>query len=108
MVHVDSTILIQRLSADVTRTIPERHVADVVAWIRERHDEVRRLAIAEAEIASRLVDDLQQYVHDCFIDTCWPACPHHTHPLEFRHGHWTCPVSQEAVSALGELGATAS
>ena len=32
----------------------------------------------------RVVDDTQQDIHDEFIDTVWPRCPRHAHPLWFR------------------------
>jgi hypothetical protein len=55
----------------------------------------------------KLVDDVQQFFHDRFIDTTWPACPEHAnHPLELTVGPpiaWRCPRSNRPLCALGEL-----
>lgn len=56
-----------------------------------------------------VVDDVQQYFHDTFVDTTWPSCPRHpNHPLWFRNGWWWCERDSEAIARLGELGAEAT
>jgi hypothetical protein len=41
----------------------------------------------DASFADRLVQDVQQALHDEFVDITWPACPHHpNHPLWFKDG----------------------
>jgi hypothetical protein len=56
------------------------------------------------DIAQPLVDDVQQQVHDEFIDVTWPRCPRHpNHPLWLVGGHWQCTRDNVAVSALGKL-----
>jgi len=51
----------------------------------------------------RVVDEVQQYVHDAFIDTTWPACPWHAnHPLWHADG-WRCERTGRVVAALGSL-----
>jgi hypothetical protein len=45
----------------------------------------------------------QQDIHDGFIDTAWPKCPRHPHPLWFRDGSWWCERDQLCVARLGEL-----
>jgi hypothetical protein len=50
------------------------------------------------------VNDVQQYFHDTFVDTTWPACPRHPrHPLWYRAGSWWCVQDGVAVASLGEL-----
>ena len=54
--------------------------------------------------ARELVDAVQQYIHDCFIDTTWPACPRHpNHPLAFNGREWCCPADGVPAAALGQL-----
>lgn len=56
------------------------------------------------DIAQPLVDDVQQQVHDEFIDVTWPRCPRHpNHPLWLVGGQWQCTRDNVAVSALGKL-----
>lgn len=52
----------------------------------------------------RVVEDTQQNLHDEFIDTDWPRCPWHPHPLWFRDGSWWCEQDNRRVAALGQLG----
>ena len=55
-----------------------------------------------------ITEDVQQWLHDGFLDTCWPACPrHHTHPLwldDATPPGWTCHVDRSVICLLGELG----
>ena len=50
-----------------------------------------------------VVEDTQQDMHDEFIDTAWPRCPRHAHPLWFRDGAWWCERDGLRVAPLGEL-----
>src|SRR5262249_12781138 len=84
--------------------------ADVVATTRDADPSLvdRNAArIAQLDIADpvqRLVDDVQQELHDTFVDIMWPACPRHrTHPLMCRDAIWQCQVEQIAVAPLGAL-----
>jgi hypothetical protein len=96
MPSVDEEV-IRRLEQDLERTVENTHaplVADIVA--RMRH--------SDGASVQKLVDDVQQDVHDLFIDTTWPACPRHQrHPLWFRDGAWWCETDAVAVAKLGEL-----
>jgi hypothetical protein len=48
--------------------------------------------------------DLQQYLHDAFVDTTWPSCPHHpNHPLGFSDGMWRCGKIATPFAPLGGL-----
>jgi hypothetical protein len=87
--------------------------ADVEATIGPDYDE----PIVEAAARRRLlyvgdpvgyvdvvVDDVQQYIHDAFVDTTWPACPYHpNHPLWFSLGWWRCESIEQPVARLGSL-----
>ena len=49
-----------------------------------------------------LVDEVQQYFHDTFLDTTWPACPQHPHhPLWFHDDGWWC--GEERMATFGAL-----
>ena len=51
-----------------------------------------------------LVDQVQQQIHDEFIDTTWPTCPRHpNHPLWFEDGKWMCDRDGMAIAELGGL-----
>ena len=55
-----------------------------------------------------LIDEVQQYFHDTFVDVTWPACPRHpNHPLWFKEGWWWCERDGAAVARLGDLVTTA-
>lgn len=85
---------------------------DVEATIGRGHDETiveaaarRRLYVGDpAEYVDEVVDDVQQHIHDTFVDTTWPACPYHpNHPLWFSDGWWRCERITDPVASLGEL-----
>jgi hypothetical protein len=60
----------------------------------------------EHALAAKLIDEVQQEVHDTFVDTTWPHCPGHPHhPVWFDEGAWRCTESGAAVAALGDLEA---
>lgn len=89
------------LKQDVAATLGPAHAArvDVVA---------RRLMPfadwPEHALAAKLIDEVQQEVHDTFVDTAWPHCPRHpNHPLWFDQGAWRCSESGAAIAALGDL-----
>ena len=51
----------------------------------------------------KVVEDVQQYFHDCRIDIVWPACPNHpNHPMWFDEGMWC--ADDIPVAKLGDLG----
>jgi hypothetical protein len=71
------------------------------------HDAAARLRLFSANAADfeqRVVDDVQQYLHDTFADTTWPACPHHpNHPLWYLEQWWRCEQKGIRIAPLGEL-----
>jgi len=55
----------------------------------------------------KVAEEIQQYFHDCFVDTTWPACPfHHRHPLWLHDGYWTCEQLGAPVARIGDLRAS--
>jgi hypothetical protein len=86
------------LERDVVMTVGEAH-RDCV---HRRAAEVRTLDLADPE--TKLVDDVQQILHDTHVDTTWPTCPRHNrHPLWYRDGSWWCEQLEERVFPLGAL-----
>ena len=65
----------------------------------------RRLyANVPAQYVSDVVDDVQQYFPDGFVDTTWPSCPFHpNHPLWLSDGWWRCERIEEPIARLGAL-----
>ena len=84
---------------------------DVLATVGAAHDhDVRRLAAMVLEYrdpddaVDKIVEDVQQYLHDTFVDTTWPTCPRHpNHPMWFRDYAWWCEQDEVPLARLGEL-----
>lgn len=89
------------LKQDIAGTLGATYQALV-----DRHIE-RLLPFAdwsEDVLAARVIDDVQQEVHNTFVDTSWPHCPMHPHhPLWYEDGAWRCSERGAAVAALGDL-----
>jgi hypothetical protein len=93
--------VVDLLQRDLVRTIGEAHRVLVVKTV----ERVGQLDIADP--GAKIVDDVQQALHDTFVDTSWPACPRHArHPLWFREGAWWCEHDAVAIARLGELPMT--
>ncbi len=62
-----------------------------------------------AAITFRAVEETQQWLHDTFLDSTWPACPlHSNHPLwlsDEAPRSWCCPASGDRLAQVGQLGA---
>ena len=70
-------------------------------------EDLRRFAVEAQDFEQRVVDDVQQHLHDAFVDTSWPACPHHpNHPLWYSDGWWSCEKSGQRAAPLGGLRRT--
>lgn len=96
------------LLRDVTTTLGSGRVtADEQRYLAsrvEREWDARYERESAADHVRRAVDNVQQVVHDEFIDTTWPACPRHVnHPLWFHDGWWTCELDGVAIARLGNL-----
>lgn len=93
--------LIPLLERDVVRTLGARHKAIV----RDAAANVAILGmVARCE---KLVEDVQRYFQDSFVETSWPACPRHpAHALTYRDGAWWCDRDTVPIAAVGELPAS--
>ena len=96
----DEARVTRLLGIDVAATLGVAHeglIREKAAWARQFRDEL-------GAYTEKVVEDVQQYFHDCFIDTTWPRCPiHPNHPLWLHEGHWTCEGDGVIVARLGEL-----
>ena len=94
----DLTYVLPLLKRDVSTTLGPNHdqlVEDIAADVRE---------LDTTDEAEKVVNDVQQYFHDTFVDTTWPTCPRHRkHPLWYRNGSWWCVEDGVAVAPLGAL-----
>jgi hypothetical protein len=89
---------------DLIATLDDAREADV----REAATRVRLIG-DESNSEQCVVDDVQQRMHDAFIDTSWPRCPDHPHhPLWDEGGWWVCEQTGKRVAPLAELGRAAS
>jgi hypothetical protein len=95
----DREQLAYRLIHDLAATVGPGH-EHVVHDNIERH---RHLGLTRDDYVQRVVDAAQQDMHDLFIDTDWPRCPKHPHPMWFRAGGWWCEKDQIRVADLGAL-----
>lgn len=90
--------VVRLLAHDVTTTVGEQYVPVVWRFAAE----ARRLDIEDP--ATKVVEDVQQFFQDTFVDTTWPGCPHHpNHPLDYAEGSWRCPRDGAVVASLGGL-----
>ena len=100
MSDVAAERLVRLLGHDLVETIGpgyEPVVEETVARIRMFTDD-------PSEFERAVVDDVQQLIHDTFVDTTWPACPEHpNHPLWYSDGWWRCDRSGLRVAPLGGL-----
>lgn len=98
----ESARVLALLLRDLGATLGGAPAAECGAYARRRAAELRAFDIGDP--SDQLVDDVQQTVHDRFIDTIWPACPRHrSHPLWHRDGAWWCEADGVALARLGEL-----
>jgi hypothetical protein len=95
---VDEARVVDLIGRDIAATLGPGHLDMVV--VEARHQ--RQFAGAVDTYVARVVEEVQQYIHDTRIDTTWPSCPHHpNHPMWFRDGWW-CADGQP-VARLGDL-----
>lgn len=86
------------LERDVVVTLGEQYrgrVLEAAANVRTLHS---------TDNGEKVVEDVQQYFHDTFVNTTWPACPRHVrHPLWYRDGSWWCEQDGIPIARIGEL-----
>ena len=93
--------LLERVMRDVAPPPVSCSRDDVVAladrvWPYYAHD--------PAYFVEYVVEQIQQDMHDLFIDTQWPACPRHPHhPMWYHDDYWWCSTDGAAIVQLGEL-----
>ena len=102
--HVITDVQFQRivelLGADVAATV----AGDRSDIVRQEATRAREFVHRPPDYEDKVVEQVQQRLHDEFIDTTWPACPTHpNHPLWFAGGWWRCEASGAAVAELGQL-----
>jgi hypothetical protein len=87
-----------RLETDVATTLGRERLILVQAAAAQLLD-------AQLDVTDeKVVDDVQQAIHDTFVDPTWPQCPrHHNHPLWYRDGQWWCDADDVSIARLGEL-----
>jgi hypothetical protein len=96
----DEARVVSLLRADVEATIGPGHDEAIIEAAARR----RLYADVPVQYVGDVVDDVQQYFHDAFVDTSWPACPYHpNHPLWFSDGWWRCERIAGPIARLGAL-----
>jgi hypothetical protein len=96
----DRARVVALLCADVDATVGRGH-ADAIVEAAARQ---RQFAMGLPGYFERVVETVQQYFHDTFVDTTWPSCPFHpNHPLWYSDGWWRCERIDEPVARLGSL-----
>lgn len=100
---------ISDIEADRVRRLLLRDVVGTVGLghesaVDEPIARIRLFAADPTDFEQRVVDDVQQFLHDTYVDTSWPACPEHPHhPLWYSEGWWRCEESGKSAAPLGEL-----
>ena len=101
------------LPEDVTDLVASDLVA-TLGWTREQ---ARAVVAPFGNVSERdpehlgfeVAEEVQQWLHDSFLDTSWPHCPSHpNHPLwlsEEEPFTWHCPKDRVPIVRLGYLGA---
>jgi hypothetical protein len=96
----DADRVARLLKQDLLETTGSAHES----VIEEAINRTRMVTDDAADFERQVVDDVQQYLHDSFVDTSWPACPEHpNHPLWYSDGWWKCDHSGRLVATLGGL-----
>jgi hypothetical protein len=92
--------LVALLCRDLENTVGRGH-EHIVAEAAVR---IRWFSGERATFEQRLVDDVQQELHDSFVDTSWPRCPMHPHhPLWYSGQSWVCEQTGKSVAKLATL-----
>ena len=92
--------IVSLLRADVRNTVGR----DYGAVVETTAAHVRQFTTNPGDFEERVVDEVQQYLHDTFVDTSWPRCPAHlNHPLWYSESSWRCGQTGETFGQLGTL-----
>lgn len=96
----DDMRLVRLISHDVAATVGDSF-DDVIVEVAAR---IRSLGFTLEDYRQKVVDEVQQYMHEAHIDTTWPACPmHQNHPLWMTDGWWRCERTGVPIAELGAL-----
>ena len=71
--QADADRVSRLLGHDLDETIGPGHQAAV----KEAVARIRLFADGSEHFEQQVVDDVQQLLHDTFVDTSWPPCPEH-------------------------------
>jgi len=86
------------LCADAEATVGPGYEQSIAADAAHR----REYCHDPATYADDVADDVQQRMHDAFIDTSWPSCPRHPKvPMGSYQGVWSC--DGDPIAPLGAL-----
>ena len=100
---MDFQATLDLLRRDVMATVDARAHDEVLAYAEEQLE-----VIATWATSDRLVDEVQQMIHDSHIDTTRPQCSMHpNHPLWCTDGVWRCPKGADVAIRLGGLSESA-
>jgi hypothetical protein len=104
----DEALAVQLLSHDVEATVGPAQLDAVRQQAAVRREFANSVELADtmnsAEYVDNVAEKVQQYFHDCHVDTTWPECPfHRRHPLWLHDGYWTCEELRHPVAQLGSI-----
>ena len=96
----DEARIVGLLLNDIENTIG----AGQHAVVEEAAARIRLFSDDPSDFEHRVVDEVQQHIHDTYADTTWPHCPEHpNHPLWCVDGWWACHTTGNRVAQLGAL-----
>ncbi len=104
----DQRRIAEALLHDIAATLAPAHASALASEVQQHAiDLARQYDWTQRErgaFAAELVDDVQQRIHDEFLDVSWPRCPLHPHhPLWLDAGQWRCTRDNVCIAALGAL-----
>ena len=98
--EADRDRIVQLIGRDVLATLGDGF-DDIIS---EEASRLRLFACDRSAYEDEVVHAIQHDIHNAFVDTAWPACPHHpNHPLGCSGGWWRCDRLHRAVAPIGEL-----
>jgi hypothetical protein len=101
--QLSEEIVVPLLERDLARTLGDNHVSLVRTAVENNR------GLDRDDLGEKLVHDVQQIVHDTFVDSTWPACPkHQNHPLWYNDGSWWCEADNVEIARLGQLATTST
>ena len=105
-----ASVITDELAADIAARL--RH--DLAATLGDDHGTLVRQEVAHVRdivtnadwFVEKVIEDVQQRLHDERINTVWPQCPRHKrHPLWEHEGAWVCEQDGVVIAPVAQLGA---